>query len=459
MATDEFSTKEMYMINATIVKIQVLALVATLAWYAPATLAQKSKSAGKSQTAAAAPDAAQKSPCGNQTLCYDTADFTATIAQFRTSTDGSGNKMLDAIVHFQNKTGQVLSLGYADGSAEGMDDHGNRYELNKNGVRGMGVIAGTTPDAKFVLQPSGTGDARFELLWNAKDQIAGATYELDLSIREMNQGDDKKWALGNETLLHYDGLANGSASAASPGKTPGGAASSSGETPASASGVVPGAPATSTGSSLMSNLNNGVAAATQPCGTASSKAAGAANSTGQSGAADAVSSTTSAISSISSLFGHKKAAAAPAVATTAASASPCASPTNAVAGGGAKGTPTPKANAITQQPPAVDPVAATPAAAAAPVAAAPPAATAPTTPASRTGARPAAGRQPGVVNALLKQPATPTPAPKAPTVAPKAPGAAPVPAPAPAAKKPAAVPAPKKPMPATSPATTTGAPQ
>ncbi len=444
------------MINATIVKIQVLALVATLACYAPPTLAQKGKSAGKSQTAAAAPDAAQKSPCGNQTLCYDTADFTATIAQFRTSTDGSGNKMLDAIVHFQNKTDQVLSLGYADGSAEGMDDHGNRYELNKNGVRGMGVIAGTAPDAKFVLQPSGTGDARFELLWNAKDQIAGATYELDLSVREMNQGDDKKWALGNETLLHYDGLANGSASAASPGKTPGGAASPSGEMPTSASGATPGAPATSTGSSLMSNLNNGVAAATQPCGTASSKAAGAANSTGQSGAADAVSSTTSAISSISSLFGHKKAAAAPAAATTVASASPCASPANAVAGGGAKGTP--KANAMSQQPPAAASVGAAPAASAAPVAAAP-AATAPAASASRTVARPAAGRQPGVVNALLKQPATPTPVPKAPAVAPKAPGAAPAPAPAPAAKKPAVVPVPKKPAPPTTPATTTGGPQ
>jgi hypothetical protein len=65
-----------------------------------------------------------------------------------------------------------------------------------------------------VLQPNGTGDARVELLWNPKDQIAGATYELEFSVREMNRGDDKQWALGNESLLHYDGLANGSASAA-----------------------------------------------------------------------------------------------------------------------------------------------------------------------------------------------------------------------------------------------------
>jgi hypothetical protein len=131
----------MHMKNGTIAKIHILVLVAPLAAYTPPTFAQKGKpAAGAKSPTAATPEATPKSPCGNQSFCYDTADFTATIAQVRTSTDSSGNKILDALVHFQNKTDQVLSLGYADGSAESMDDHGNRYQLSKNGVRGMGTV-------------------------------------------------------------------------------------------------------------------------------------------------------------------------------------------------------------------------------------------------------------------------------------------------------------------------------
>jgi hypothetical protein len=423
--------------NAMIVKMQTLALVALLVVCTSATLAQKGKPAGgaKSQTAGAgAAEAAPKSPCGNQTLCYDTADFTATISQFRTSTDSSGNKMLDAIVHFQNKTDQVLSLAYADGSAESLDDHGNRYELNKNGVRGMGTVAGTTPDAKFVLQPNGTGDARFELMWNPKDQIAGATYGLEMSIREMSRGDDKQWTLGNEVLVHYDGLTNGSASASVPptgttGTPGGGAAAASQDTAKSSSDSASG----SAGSAFMSNLSNGATAANQPCGTATAKAAGAASSAGQSGAADAVSSTTTAISSISSLFGHKKAA--PAAATNVASASPCAAATNVATGAGS--TAAPKTNPMAQAAATTSAVAA-PAATVHPATASPAPAPAP----SRAVTKPVPARQTGVVNALMKQPVAPTTSPKAPAAA--------------VAKKPAAVPAAKKPTPAPTPPTATG---
>jgi len=390
--------------NATIVKMQTLALVATLACSTPNTLAQKSKPAGgaKSPNAAAA-DAAQKSACSNLTFCYDTADFTATITQFRTSTDGSGNKIVDAIVHFKNKTSQVLSLGYADGSADGMDDHGNRFELNKNGVRGMGIVTGTTPDAKFVLQPNGAGDARFELLWNQKDQIAGATYELDLSIREMNQGDDKKWALGNETLLHYDGLANGSASAAPAASEGTSGATATASATASGSGSAGAAPA---GSAVASNLASGATAAGQPCAPA------AAN--------DAVSSTTAAISSIGSLFGHKKAA-PPASAATA----PCAPATAKAAGSTG---------------PAIAPIAsgaAQPAAAPAPAAATPAQAAAAPAPASRA-VKPAPAPQTGVVNAALKQPVATTGAAKTPAATTTT--KKPAPATVPAVKKPAPVP-------------------
>lgn len=418
--------------NATIVKIQALALVAMLAWYTPNILAQKNKPAAgaKSQNAAAA-DTAAKSPCANLTFCYDTADFTATITQFRTSTDGSGNKILDAIVHFKNKTDQALSLGYADGSADSLDDHGNRYELNKNGVRGMGIVTGTAPDAKFVLQPSGTGDARFELLWNPKDQIAGATYELDLSIREMNQGDDKKWALGNETLLHYDGLANGASSAASAGSD----GNSGGATAASKGGAPPsaGPGSASAGSSdtaLASNLASGATAAGQPCAPAVTN--------------DAVSSTSAAISSISSLFGHKKAPA-----TTTASTTPCAAATKTASGTGA--TPAPSASAAAKPAPtAPQQATATPQ----PPAAAPqPAASASAT--SRGVTKPTPAPQTGVVNAALKQPvATTTPSKTpAPTTTTTAKTPAPVASTTTKKPPPATVPAAKKPAPAPVPTT------
>ena len=425
--------------NATITKIYTLALVAMLGASTPTLFAQKNKQAGGTKPpTAAASDAAPKSPCSNQTFCYDTADFTATIAQFRTSTDSSGNKILDAIVHFQNKTDQVLSLGYADGSAESMDDHGNRYELSKNGVRGMGTVAGTTPDAKFVLQPNSTGDARVELQWNPKDQIAGATYELEFSIREMSKGDDKQWILGSESLLHYDGLANGSASAAGSPKIPGGA-SPSGDAATASTGAAPGASAgSSAGSALMSSLTNGTAAATQPCATTTAKAAGAAGSTGQSGAANAVSSTGAAITSISSLFGHKKTTPDPAAAASAASATPCTAATSAGAGAGGAGAGSKGGtkNAMAQ-PAAATTVAAAPAATT-PVATA----ATPAHPVAKPAPTPAPAPKTGVVNTALKQPVVATPVVVA---------KAPVP-PATAAKKPPVVPAAKKPTPPPTPA-------
>src|SRR5258708_12152601 len=162
----------MNMKHATIVKIQVLALAAVMTSYTPAILAQRSKQAKAAPTqtapdtaqavpdptqAQAAPAAAQNSACGNQALCYETSDFAATITQFRTSVDERyALKVLDAIVHFQNKTNQILSLGYVEGSASGLDDQGNRYSLNSGngGVRGIGIVAVKTDDPRCPPDPT-----------------------------------------------------------------------------------------------------------------------------------------------------------------------------------------------------------------------------------------------------------------------------------------------------------------
>ncbi|HTZ95242.1 MAG TPA: hypothetical protein VMB18_02520 [Terriglobales bacterium] len=198
--------------------------------------------------------------CGNRPLCYESADFAATVTQFRTSVDGNGTKILDAILHFQNKTNQALSLGYVQGSGSGLDDRGNRYGLYAqwNGVQGMGIINGNNMDPRFVLGPGGTGDVRFELQWHPPaNAVAGVNYEMDLDIREMNRVEGNQWTLGSETMMHYQGLANGisapadsSFSPSSGGMSPGtGSSYMSGQTPATGG-------ATNGGYAMPSSVNN-----------------------------------------------------------------------------------------------------------------------------------------------------------------------------------------------------------
>lgn len=295
--------------NTTIRHMQGFVLAAAMAFSAPHTLAQQNQQPNAAPAQAAAP-AAQNSFCGNRPLCFESTDFAATITEFRTSVDGYGNKILDAIVHFQNKTNQPLSLGYTDTSGSALDDRGNRFIINTygGGVRGMGVVAGNNMDPKFMLQAGGGGDARFELYWTPRGAIAGVSYEMELSIREINRVEGNQWVLGGETLLHYQGLANGAgvAPVASAGSPVGSSAGSSGissfvpsQTPLSAASTQPGCPPSATSTAI----------------------AGAANSAGGQNAntQSAISNAQAAIANLGSLFGHKKAAP-----TTTTAANPCA---------------------------------------------------------------------------------------------------------------------------------------
>src|SRR5215475_9826126 len=221
-----------------------------------------------------------------------------------------GVKMMDATLRFVNKTNQPLILGYIDNSAIGLDDQGNRYATYYNtGLAGMGIIAGNNMDPKFVLQPSGAGDARFELMWrpNPQDPI-GSVFELGMTIREITTLPGGQHTLGGEYPLRFQGLANGMT---------GSAAASAG-----AGGVAPAAGATG-------------APVCGPSGSAAgavSTVAGAANSVGGQKAANATSNATntannalSQFSNLKSIFGKKNAnaAAANAPAANTAGASPC----------------------------------------------------------------------------------------------------------------------------------------
>src|SRR5215470_5692696 len=152
-----------------------------------------------------------QSACGNQALCMDTPDFTATVTDFR-MTMANGFKLMDLTIRFQNKTNDTLILGYADGSEMAMDDQGNRYVPAPwgNAYRGIGLVAGNNMDPKFVMRPGSWGDARFELAWRpgAQDPI-GSAFEYMLSIREINTLTGGQHSLGGEFPLRFSGLTNG----------------------------------------------------------------------------------------------------------------------------------------------------------------------------------------------------------------------------------------------------------
>jgi hypothetical protein len=257
-----------------------------------------------SQPQMAAPSAmpVQNSFCGNQPFCYEANDFAATITDFRTSTAGY-YKVIDVIVRFQNKTNRPLILAYVAGSGAALDDRGNRYGVGgSNALRGIGQsYGGNNFDPKFNIPGGGFGDAQFELIWAPGQTVYGLTFELNLTVDEINTVEGNQHVLGGEFPLHYRGLSNGVTGAAQGQSS---AYSSQGQgTTSSASGL-------------------------PPCGTTATSIAGAANSSGvqvPASANNAVSNASAAYSTLGSLFGKKKTAATtPAAVPTTANAAPCA---------------------------------------------------------------------------------------------------------------------------------------
>jgi hypothetical protein len=245
-------------------------------------------------------NSAFQSACGNQPMCYDAPDFAVAVVDFRTSM-ASGYKLMDATLRFVNKTSQPLILGYLDGSAVALDDQGNRYvPYGNRGLAGIGLVNGATADPKFVLQPGGAGDARWELLWRpgAQDPI-GSAFDLSITIREVNTLVGGQHALGGEIPLRFQGLANG----------------------ATGSGVAAGAAGVA-GGAAASPMLAGSATGLPPCGTsgnattAMNTIAGAANSVGGQQTANATNTATNTASNamtqlagLKSIFGKKNATA------------------------------------------------------------------------------------------------------------------------------------------------------
>ena len=256
------------------------------------------------QIAAPAAMPAQNSFCGNQPFCYEANDFAATITDFRTSTAGY-YKVIDVIVRFQNKTNRPLILAYVAGSGAAMDDRGNRYGVGgSNALRGIGQFyGGNNFDPKFNIPPGGFGDAQFELIWAPGQTVYGLTFELNLTIDEINTVEGNQHTLGGEFPLHYRGLTNG-VIGGSQGQASG--YSSQGQGTSSASGLPPcGTTATS-----LTERRTRLAFKSRPALTTQSQTPAPRSP------------------ALGSLFGKKKTATTTPTAPTTASAAPCAPATS-----------------------------------------------------------------------------------------------------------------------------------
>ena len=157
-------------------------------------------------------------PCAGQTACTAVREFVATVSDFRTSV-ASYYHIVSVTMHVKNITTHPLILGYVSGSGLATDDRGNRYAVGAGGVRGIGEITGNTFDSKFTLQPGETGDARFEFSWRpaSRSDLVGTSYEIDVTLRQIESVPGNQYRLGKESALHFKGFGQSAVAAGASG--------------------------------------------------------------------------------------------------------------------------------------------------------------------------------------------------------------------------------------------------
>ncbi len=172
-----------------------------------ASVLSKARALGPAGGAAAATSQAPApSVCGGDASCTEVNGFAMSVVEFRTSLQGAW-KVVTTTLRFRNKLGRPLVLGYVVGSGGATDDRGNRYIVKDGDVRGIGLIS-HQPDAKFVISPGQTGDARFTLVWGGQG-LFGNTFDLDLTVREIVPVGNGQNTLGPEFPLQIVGLVDG----------------------------------------------------------------------------------------------------------------------------------------------------------------------------------------------------------------------------------------------------------
>jgi hypothetical protein len=163
--------------------------------------------------ASGTPAGAQRAAsCARPGACVAVPAFEAAVTDFRISPAEYGGRLITATVRFTNRTDRPLTLGYVAGSGVSLDDQGNRHVVYGDGaVRGMGEIRAGSFDPKFTLRPGEASDARFELVFRpqARGQVLGTSYDLDLAVRQIDPLAGGQWRLGREHSLHFEGFGAG----------------------------------------------------------------------------------------------------------------------------------------------------------------------------------------------------------------------------------------------------------
>jgi hypothetical protein len=201
------------------------------------------------QTAARpAPAAALQQPpsvCPPGRLCNEVSTFAAAITDLKASQYDQSTRAVSATVRFVNKTTRPLILGYVRNASVAINEAGNRYTIEQPAnVRGIAEIAGGQFDPKFTVQPGQAADARFEFWWrwDGRAVIGQRAWDIDLTIREVNEIAPGQYRFGQEHALQFKGVTVGNMTSAAPAG--GSLATASGATsPAPASPAATPAPA------------------------------------------------------------------------------------------------------------------------------------------------------------------------------------------------------------------------
>src|SRR5262245_12639768 len=219
----------------------------------PALIARAKGAPAAAPATAAAPAAALQRPpaaCPPGRLCDEVPSFAAAITDFKTSQSDQSTRAVSATVRFVNKTNRPLILGYVRHASVAINEAGNRYTIEQPAnVRGIAEIAGGQFDPKFMVQPGQAADARFEFWWrwDGRAIIGQRAWDIDLTIREVNEIAPGQYRFGQEHALQFKGVAVGTSTGAAPAggslATVSGAAAPASAPAAAAATPAPAAPA------------------------------------------------------------------------------------------------------------------------------------------------------------------------------------------------------------------------
>ena len=187
----------------------------------PVTPALLARARGGPTAAQAVPAAAQRPPsvCPPGRVCDEVSSFAAAITDFRASQYDQSTRVVSATVRFVNKTSKPLILGYVRTASVAINEAGNRYTIEQPAnVRGIAEIAGGQFDPKFTVQPGQGADARFEFWWrwDGRAIIGQRAWDIDLTIREVNEVAPGQYRFGQEHALQFKGVAVGNMTSAAP---------------------------------------------------------------------------------------------------------------------------------------------------------------------------------------------------------------------------------------------------